>query len=76
MQDCRGLCYAEKLELIRSDTVKIVSRESVTIDMGEESFHILTDGFAFVIMDIMSAIEINRFGMHLQGKLLAIGSPV
>ena len=44
--------------------------------MGEESFHIQTDGFAFVKMDIMSAIEINRFGMHLQGKLLAIGSPV
>jgi len=45
-------------------------------EAGYKPLHFLTDGFAFVVMDIMAAFEINGLGICLTGEVPGIFNPV
>ena len=44
-------------------------------DAGYELFYFQADGYAFVVMDIMAAIEAYCLGIHLTGELHAVINP-
>ena len=57
-----------------SDT-DLPARDKWLSDAGYELFYFQADGYAFVVMDIMAAIEAYCLGIHLTGELHAVINP-
>ena len=57
-----------------SDT-DLPARDKWLSDAGYELFYFQADESAFVVMDIMTAIEAYCLGIHLTGKLHAVINP-